>query len=585
MTRSAEKAATRRILIASVQSRKSDFRRLAAWSTLEAIPALLSGLLIARAIDDGFVAGQVSTGLIWLGVFGLSVVIGAWGTRQTLRQLAGVVEPFRDELVTGVATGALRRSTVPGASLATADAARLTQQVEIVREAYAAVLMVVQQFIVVTVSALIGLLTLEPVVLLFVLPPLMLAMVVFISALRRMAERQRAFIVADERFSAAATTVGTGLRDIVACGAEDKVAEVIGRHIDAQAAATKSLGRLTAVGSLAVSIGSWLPLVLVFAAGSWLLGSGTTPGVIVGAAAYVLQGLQPALQTLVQGLSGPGLWLMVTLRRVVGAIETAPGSNESDGEGMRTGPLEPTLQISDVTFAYSQWAAPVVRDLELAVPSGDHLAIVGPSGVGKSTLAGLMTGLLRPQQGTVHLAGTALSGLSPHALAQHRVLIPQEAYVFPGTLRENLAYLREDVSTQSLDTAVELLGARSLVDRLGGYGADLDPLSLSAGERQLITLVRAYVSAASLIVLDEATCHLDPAAEAVVEEAFGARPGTLVVIAHRMSSALRARRILVMDGATLAVGTHTELLAGSDLYRDLVGHWQAESGMSTSARA
>ncbi len=116
------------------------------------------------------------------------------------------------------------------------------------------------------------------------------------------------------------------------------------------------------------------------------------------------------------------------------------------------------------------------------------------------------------------------------------------------------------------------------MDRIGGYDASVDPSSLSAGERQLITLVRAYVSPASLVILDEATCHLDPAAEAVAEAAFGDRPGTLVVIAHRMSSALRAQRILVMDGASVEVGTHAELFARSPLYQDLIGHWQAATG-------
>jgi ATP-binding cassette subfamily C protein len=108
---------------------------------------------------------------------------------------------------------------------------------------------------------------------------------------------------------------------------------------------------------------------------------------------------------------------------------------------------------------------------------------------------------------------------------------------------------------------------------------------LSAGERQLISAVRSYLSPAPLAVLDEATCHLDPPAEALVEEAFARRPGSLVVIAHRLSSALRARRILLMDGTTTLVGTHEELLAGSALYRDLVGYWAPEGAFAVEAGA
>lgn len=118
---------------------------------------------------------------------------------------------------------------------------------------------------------------------------------------------------------------------------------------------------------------------------------------------------------------------------------------------------------------------------------------------------------------------------------------------------------------------------RALVTQIGGYEAAVDASELSAGERQLITLVRAYVSPARFVLLDEAACHLDPAAEACAELAFAARPGTLLVIAHRISSALRARRILVLDGAGVALGTHEHLLASSPLYRDLVGHWAPEA--------
>jgi ATP-binding cassette subfamily C protein len=123
---------------------------------------------------------------------------------------------------------------------------------------------------------------------------------------------------------------------------------------------------------------------------------------------------------------------------------------------------------------------------------------------------------------------------------------------------------------------------RALVEQLGGYDAELDPATLSAGERQLVTLVRAYVSPAWLVILDEASCNLDPSAEALVEQAFARRAGTLIVIAHRISSALRAQRILVLDGTQVVHGTHDDLMKRSALYRDLVGHW--EEGANAPAK-
>ena len=128
------------------------------------------------------------------------------------------------------------------------------------------------------------------------------------------------------------------------------------------------------------------------------------------------------------------------------------------------------------------------------------------------------------------------------------------------------------------------LAARNAVTltRLGGYRAHLVPAALSAGERQLIALARAHLSPARLAILDEATSHLDPAAAARAESALAARPGTLIVIAHRMSSALRAQQVLVLDGSCARIGDHATLLTTSPLYRDLVGHWQADHPPGTS---
>lgn len=164
------------------------------------------------------------------------------------------------------------------------------------------------------------------------------------------------------------------------------------------------------------------------------------------------------------------------------------------------------------------------------------------------------------------------------------MLIPQEAYVFAGTLAENLSYLAPGTTTGQLDASVDAVGLGDLVARLGGYRAEVSPGSLSAGERQLIALARAYLSPARLAILDEATSHLDPDAAARAESAFAARPGALIVIAHRISSALRARRVLVLDGKRPSAGDHATLLASSPMYRDLVGLWHADDPHARSGQ-
>ncbi|HEX4814368.1 MAG TPA: ABC transporter ATP-binding protein, partial [Nonomuraea sp.] len=275
----------------------------------------------------------------------------------------------------------------------------------------------------------------------------------------------------------------------------------------------------------------------------------------------------PALGGLVQGLGVSGVLLAAALGRVTAAVpppRPAP---------TRVSPPAADVRLRGLTFSYGPRSAPVVDRLDLTVPEGDHLAIVGPSGAGKSTLAALLAGLLRPVSGAALVGGVPADRVDPAA----RVLIPQEAYVFRGTLLENLAYLRPGATRAALDASVAAVGAEELVAGLGGYDAVIDdPAALSAGQRQLLALARAHLAGAPLVILDEATCHLDAAAEARAEHALAGRGGTLILIAHRLTSALRARRILLMDGGHTVIGTHDELVGASPLYADLAGHWHPE---------
>jgi ATP-binding cassette subfamily C protein len=209
------------------------------------------------------------------------------------------------------------------------------------------------------------------------------------------------------------------------------------------------------------------------------------------------------------------------------------------------------------------------------VKQDQHLTVVGPSGIGKSTLTRLVAGLQPGQRGQITFGGAALPTIPEPVLRQRIALVPQEAYIFSGTLRENLTYLRPGATTADLDACSLAVGLWPLAERLGGYGAVLGDgqATLSDGERQLIAAGRAYLSPATLVILDEATCHLDPTAEARVERAFAERRGSLIVIAHRISSAQRADRVLLLDGTRTNLGTHRQLLESSPRYADLAGAW------------
>ncbi|WP_369524646.1 ATP-binding cassette domain-containing protein [Streptomyces agglomeratus] len=563
--------------------RRPVLARLGGWSLLEAAQTFLFGYAVARALDHGFLAGRTSVGLGWLAAAAVAVAAGAYGTGRVFRAVSELVEPLRDGLVRRVVDHALESAGHGAVS-------RLTHQVEIARDTFAGLVMVSRSFVFTAAGALAGLASLAPALLLVVVPPLVLGLGLFLVTLRPMARRQETFLAADEEVAEVLDATAAGLRDIAAAGAEARTATEADTRFDAEFRAARTLARWGVLRVLAVAVAGRLPVVLLLVAAPWLLRRGVTPGDLVGALTYLMYALLPALQSLMQALGTAGSRLTVVLRRLTGRPsvgtpaarppEGEPGARGPAPSGTGTGreenpPRPAAVELRGVTFAYGPHAEPVFRELDLTVPAGGHLTVVGPSGIGKSTLTALVAGLLVPGRGEVLLCGGPVRGA-----VHRRVLVPQEAYVFSGTLRDNLTYLCPDPPPDSAVLAsARAVGAYELLLRLGGPDATVAPRELSAGERQLIALARAHLAPVPVVMLDEATCHLDPAAEARAERAFARRPDTtLIVVAHRISSARRADRVLVMDGTHAVSGSHDELIRCSALYRDLAGGWSEPAG-------
>jgi ABC-type multidrug transport system fused ATPase/permease subunit len=550
------------------------------WSVAATMPALLSGHLVARALDRGFLRDDLRAGLGWLAVLGAAMLVAAMSARRLPPALGQVVEPLRDRLMRRVVTGTLRRAV--GAAPGRPDLSVVTpmsEHTETVRDTTAGLLLGMQQVGLTVAAAAIGLALLAPVVALLVVPPVAVALLLLVLLLPALAAREHASLLAEERVADTVGGIVSDVRDVVACGAEPEAVGEAGDAFRAQAAAERAAARAGALRTALGTGGGQLALVAVLAAGPWLLHSGRlSTGELLGALTYIAVNLQPALRAAVQTTGGSAVRLGVTLHR----LESCAGPEPVPEPGPAPSPVPRARVPSDcevcvdrLTFAYGPGAEPVLRDVTFTVPYGSHLAVVGPSGIGKSTLADLLTGAAEPQRGTVSIGGLPLASLDPRWLRRTIAIIPQEAYVFAGSLRENLAYLRPAASDADIEDAVAALGLGPLRDRLGGNEAAVRSRSgLTPGERQMIALARVWLSPARIVLLDEATCHLDPVAEARTEEAFRARPGTLVVIAHRLSSARRADRILVMDGERTLLGGHDELLRRSGLYADLVGAWQ-----------
>ncbi|EST36901.1 hypothetical protein N566_15900, partial [Streptomycetaceae bacterium MP113-05] len=252
--------------------------RLGAWSLLESGQTFLGGYGVARAMDDGFLVGSTGTGLAWLAVGAVAVLLGGLATRGVFRHLADLVEPLRDGLVRRVVDRTLRQAVAMPARTDTAAVSRLTSQTEIARDGFAGLVLVTRSFVFTVLGALLGLAVLAPLLLLVVLPPLVLGLGLFCLTLAPTAVRQRQFLDADEAVSARFGAAASGVRDITACGAESRMAWETDALVDDGRRAGTALARWAAGRNLALGVAGQLPVVLLLVCTPWLLDAGVTAG-------------------------------------------------------------------------------------------------------------------------------------------------------------------------------------------------------------------------------------------------------------------------------------------------------------------
>ncbi|MEI7746302.1 MAG: ABC transporter ATP-binding protein [Actinomycetota bacterium] len=319
--------------------------------------------------------------------------------------------------------------------------------------------------------------------------------------------------------------------------------------------------------------------VLIGVGGVMVLHDRLSIGALVAFSLYVNRFFQP-IQLLVQQYNAlqQGRSSINKLRKL---LETQPSVLDAE-DAIELGVIEGSIELEQVGFGYDP-AKPVLQAVSISIKAGESVAFVGPTGAGKSTLAKLVARFYDPTEGSIKVDGIDLRKVTQRSLRAQLGVVPQEAYLFAGTLRDNLTFAKPDASEDELNEAIDAIGLRPMISRLpDGVDSVIHERgqSLSAGERQLLALGRAFLAQPRVLVLDEATSNLDLASEILVEGALDhlLEGRTAILIAHRLSTAQRADRIVVLEqGMVVEQGSHDELLELGGHYAKMFQLW-ADSG-------
>ncbi len=348
---------------------------------------------------------------------------------------------------------------------------------------------------------------------------------------------------------------------------------IVGEHKDANLEAVKAACIYTPGTEAIAIIGRALVLLI---GGRMVLNGSLKIGELTAFLLYLGAFFAP-IQTLTQLYNGyqQGQAATAKLREL---LATKPSVTERQGADPIP-PISGEIQLNNVSFSYVS-GTQVLYDVNLDVNAGETLAIVGPTGGGKSTVAKLVSRFYDPDQGNITIDGHDIRDVTLSSLRSQLGVVPQEPFLFAGTIRDNIAFAKPEASDEDVWDAIESTGLTPLVSSMkDGIDTIIHERgsSLSAGERQLVALARAFLSQPRVLILDEATSNLDLQSEHTIEEALDSLLDgrTAIIVAHRLATVMRADRIAVIDGGRITeLGSHSELIEKEGKYAAMYEAWK-----------